>query len=80
MNNNLYQWHDERMVDQEMEHIRHELGQANMFREVGDSAGRGIVRAMGSLLHLLLWRRKEYPTSGSPEQGLYQSRSDTAAP
>ena len=80
MNNNLYQWHDERMVDQEMEHIRHELGQANMFREVGGSTGRGIVGAVGAFLHLLLRRRRDDPTPGSPEQGLYQSRSGKAAP
>ena len=80
MNNNLYQWHDERMVDQEMEHIRHELGQANMFREAGGSAGRGIVRVVGAFLHLLFRRRKEDPTPGSLEQGSYQSRSDRAAP
>lgn len=59
MNNNLYQWHDERMVDLEMRQIRHELGQANYFLEPGPSVLRSLTGALTLFLGLFFRRKRE---------------------
>ena len=58
MNNNLYQWHDERMVDLEMRQIRHELGQANLFKEPGVPILERLSHTAGEFFQRL-WHRKE---------------------
>jgi hypothetical protein len=52
MNNNLYHWHNERMVDLEMQEIRRELAQANLFRASGGAEAGWIARLLGGLLNL----------------------------
>lgn len=59
MNNNLYQWHDERMVDLEMRQIRDELGQANYLSEPGPSVLRSLTGALTSFLGLFFGRKSE---------------------
>ena len=78
MNNNLYHWHDERMVDLEMRQVRHELGQGNLFKEPGVSAFDRLARTVGSLFSRL-WRRNS--TQNDPSQRRsYPSRKYKAAP
>jgi hypothetical protein len=76
MNNNLYQWHDERMVDLEMHEIRRELEHANLFRQAG---GEGwLARAVGSLLNVFKSRRQQ--TDRSADQRSHPSRRYKATP
>ena len=63
MNNNLYQWHNERMVDLEMQEIRRELAQASLFRQTGAAGGSWLARAFGSLLDLFKNRSQQVDRS-----------------
>lgn len=77
--NNLYSWHDQRMVDWEMEEIRRELGQACLLKEAGISNTNWLVRAVDVLRNLLITRDKGTQDRRSLEQGSYQSCSDKLA-
>ena len=72
MNNNLYQWHNERMVDLEMQEIRRELAQANLFQQTGASGGSWLARAFGSLLDL--FKNRNQQTDRSADQQSQPSR------
>ena len=78
MNNNLYQWHDERMVDLEMRQIRHELGQANMFKEPGVQVLERLSHRVGEFFQRL-WRRKEAQAHRSQRRS-HPARKYKAAP
>lgn len=65
MNNNLYQWHDQRMVEFEMQEVKHAVEQAHLLKEAGLSSGNWLGRAVGALFNLL--RR--------PNHGLQDHRS-----
>ncbi|MGZ9166300.1 MAG: hypothetical protein ACXW4U_14100 [Anaerolineales bacterium] len=67
MNNNLYQWHNERMVDLEMQEIRHELEQANLFRQTGGAGRSWLARAFGSLLDLFKNRSQQADRSADQQ-------------
>lgn len=74
MNNNLYNWHDERMVDLEMREINRELSQANLLKEAGLSGSDWLARATGALGGLLKGMRKSLEPRASVERPPYQSR------
>lgn len=59
MNNNLYHWHDERMVDLEMRQVRQELGQAHYSSERGSSILRSLVGALTSFFGLMFRRKSD---------------------
>jgi hypothetical protein len=77
--NNLYSWHDERMVDWEMREIRREIGQACLLRGTGISDTNWLVRAVDALRNLLITRGKGPQDRRSLGQRSYQSCSDQVA-
>ena len=77
--NNLYSWHDERMVDLEMKEIRREIGQACLLTEAGISSGNWLARAVAALRNMLITRDKGLQDRRSIEQISYQSCSDKVA-
>jgi hypothetical protein len=79
MNNNLYGWHDERMVGFEMQEINRAVEQDRLLKEAGLYKQNLLVRAVEALRNLLITRKK--PSQGQPsiEQRPYQSRSKRAA-
>jgi len=77
--NNLYSWHDERMVDLEMKEIRREIGQACLLTEAGISNGSWLARAVAALRNLLITRDKGPQDRRSIEQISYQSCNDKVA-
>ncbi len=64
MNNNLYNWHDNYMVELEMRELRRDLEHARMLKEAGISGELWAVRAVKSLGRMLsafwteLWERQ----------------------
>ena len=56
--NNLYNWHDERMVQLEMQQVRHEMEQLRMLKEAGISGNDWLGRAMKALGILFAVGRK----------------------
>ena len=54
MNNNLYNWHDNFMVELEMRELRRDLEYARMLKEAGISGELWAVRAVKSLGRMLL--------------------------
>jgi hypothetical protein len=52
--NNLYNWHDERMVDLKMKEINRELEQARLLREAGISDTNWLTSAFGALSNWLI--------------------------
>ena len=78
MNNNLYNWHDEHMVNWEMQEIDRELSQANLLKEAGLSGSDWLARATGALGGLLKGMRKGLAPRASVERPQYQSRSKPA--
>jgi hypothetical protein len=69
MNNNLYHWHNERMVDMEMQQVRHELAQANYFRQSGSAERSWLARALGGLLKLFNNRSEQAGRSADGQPG-----------
>ena len=55
MNNNLYQWHDERMVRHEMHEIDRAVQQARLLREagLGSQGGPGWLTRAADAVHAL---------------------------
>ena len=77
--NNLYSWHEERMVEFEMQEIRREIGQACLLTEAGISNGNWLARAVAALRNLLITRDKGLQDRRSIEQRSYQSCSEKVA-
>jgi hypothetical protein len=71
--NNLYNWHDEKMVDFEMNEINREIGQANLLTEAGTSGQSWLARMANALGGWLIARAekrssvedREFQTTGS---------------
>jgi len=78
MNNNLYHWHDERMVGLEMQEIRRELAQASLFRQTGVAGRNWLARALDGLLDL--FKKRSRLTDRSTDQRSPTSRRSKAAP
>jgi hypothetical protein len=74
MNNNLYHWHDERMVDLEMQAIRREVEQANLFRQAGGESW--LARALGGLLDL--FKNRNQHADRSTDRQSHTSRKHKA--
>jgi len=74
--NNLYHWHDERMVDLEMKEINREIANANLLREAGLSGTDWLARALNGLLDLLRTRGRKPQDHRSMERQSYPSRSE----
>ena len=49
MNNNLYQWHDDFMVQQEMREVQRNMEQNRMLKEAGIIGDSWLVRAVKAL-------------------------------
>lgn len=80
MNNNLYHWHDEQMVNHEMQEVNRAVEQARLLKEAGLSSGSWLVSAVGALRNLLSSRKKRFQGQRAIEQRSYQSPSDNEAP
>lgn len=53
MNNNLYHWHDERMVDLKMQEINRAVQQERLLQQAGLAGENWLVWAAGGLIRLL---------------------------
>ena len=76
MNNNLYQWHDEQMVNLEMQAVRREVAQANLFREAGLSRTSWLTRSISALLNVVRARDPKPQDHHSIERQSYASRTE----
>ncbi len=77
--NNLYNWHDERMVDLEMKEINRELEQAKLLREAGISGTNWLASAFGALRNWLIAMSERLRNRRSTEQPYRQSTSPETA-
>jgi len=76
MNNNLYHWHDERMVEFEMQEVNRAVEQDRLLKEAGLLGENWLVRAVNALRNLLITRRKDLQNRHSDTAQTYQSISD----
>ena len=74
--NNLYHWHDERMVDLKMQEINREIEQVRLLREAGISNPSWMARAVVALSNLLMERRIKFQGDCSIGSQSSQSTSD----
>jgi hypothetical protein len=68
MNNNLYHWHDERMVELEMREVNRAVEEARLLKEAGLSGESWLARAAGALFNLLRRQDKGIQDHRSIEQ------------
>jgi hypothetical protein len=68
MNNNLYKWHDEQMVQHEMREVDRAVEQARLLKEAGLSGGNWLARAVRGLFNLLRRQDKGVQDQRSIEQ------------
>jgi hypothetical protein len=80
MNNNLYGWHDERMVGFEMQEINRAVEQDRLLKEAGLYKQNLLVRAVDTLRNLLSRGKQGSQAHRSVEQRSYPSRSTRPAP
>jgi hypothetical protein len=77
--NNLYNWHDERMVEHEMHEIDREIEQARLLREAGISDTNWLASAFGALSTWLNAMGERLRNRSSTEHPHRQSTSPKAA-
>lgn len=67
--NNLYNWHDEQMIQLEMQQVRDEMEHVRMLKEAGISGNDWLLLAMKSLRGLLTkgWKRLQDYRSVEPQ-------------
>lgn len=65
--NNLYQWHDERMVNYERQEVQRAVEQARLLREAGLSGNDGLLRAVKLLSGLFTATKERLQGKGSIE-------------
>ena len=80
MNNNLYGWHDERMVGFEMQEINRAVEQDRLLKEAGLYGKSWLVRVMEALRNLMIRRNKSFQGHDSVEQRSYSSQSTRPVP
>jgi hypothetical protein len=76
MNNNLYHWHDERMVGFEMQEINRAVEQDRLLKEAGLYGESWLVRAANALRKLLTTRKKGLRDSYSGASRTSRAASD----
>jgi hypothetical protein len=74
--NNLYQWHDEVMVDLEMREINREIANANLLREAGLAGTDWLTLAIKGLVKRFRTRGKDPQDRGAVERQTYGPRSE----
>jgi len=79
MNNNLYGWHDERMVHYEMQEVDRAVEQARLLREAGLIGPSWLSRAIHGLSNLLTARRKGLKEQRSMEPKVVSERKPRSA-
>jgi hypothetical protein len=88
MNNNLYHWHDERMVRHEMHEIDRAVQQARLLREAGPGAQGGsgwltraadAVHALRGVGNWLVAARKRVQDRRSIGPGMFSEKSSRSA-
>lgn len=73
---NLYNWHEERMVELKMQEINREIEQARLLKEASNSGANRLARAVDALRSVLRRRRKGVQDHAPIEHESYQSLSD----
>ena len=58
MNNNLYHWHDERLVEHKLREIDREIEHRNLLKSAGLSEPGWLARAGGAVRNWLAMRTK----------------------
>jgi hypothetical protein len=71
MNNNLYHWHDERMVEFEMQEVNRAVEQARLLKEAGLSGANLLARVFAAVHNLLAARSNRLQDDRSIEHQSY---------
>jgi len=79
MNNNLYSWHDERMVQHEMREVDRAVQQALLLKEMGGSDAGLLARFIGALQGLLAARKVKLQERQFGEPQVHARKDDTLA-
>ncbi|HSL30323.1 MAG TPA: hypothetical protein VK900_14075, partial [Anaerolineales bacterium] len=78
--NNLYHWHDEKMVGLEMQELNREVERARLLREAGLSTPNWLarqVKALGSWLIAIGKNRRERTSVEQPASQTFHSKLPT---
>jgi hypothetical protein len=78
--NNLYHWHDEKMVGHEMQELRREVENARLLREAGLIRPNWLARqarALGSWLVAIGKVRQERASAGQPASQSFKKKLPT---
>ena len=79
MNNNLYHWHDEKMVELEMREFKREMEQARLLKEAGLADSSVLARAVSAVRRLLAARRRGHQAQSSLEPQSHPFQSEKMA-
>ena len=77
--NNLYHWHDERMVELKMQEINREIEKIRLLREAGLSNPSWTARAVEAFHNLFIPRDKGVQDQRCIERQSYQSTDEKSA-
>jgi hypothetical protein len=77
MNNNLYSWHDERMVQHEVREVDRAVQQARLLKEMGGSDVGLPARFLGALRGLLAARKVKPQERQLGEPQVHARKCDT---
>ena len=79
MNNNLYSWHDEQMVQHEMREVERAVQQARLLKEMGGSEVGWLARSLGALRGLLAARKVKLQERQISESQVHARKGDRLA-
>jgi hypothetical protein len=79
MNNNLYNWHDERMVEHEMQEVDRVVEQARLLQEAGLASGNWLGNVTTALRNWFARRSKVIEDDRVVTHPSFSSQSDEAA-
>ena len=74
MNNNLYHWHDEQIVQHEMREVDRAVEQARLLREAGFASETWLARSIHAVRNLLKALRKGFQDHQSIEPKGYSTK------
>ena len=77
MNNNLYSWHDEKMVRHEMHDVDHAVRQASLLKEMGGSDVGLLARFLAALRGLLATRNVKFQERQLGKPQVHGRKCDT---
>ncbi|HSL45837.1 MAG TPA: hypothetical protein VK897_20555 [Anaerolineales bacterium] len=76
MNNNLYHWHDERLVELKQREINREIEHLRLLKEAGLSEPGWLARAGRAIRNWLVMRTNRQQGADTVDYRSFQQRSD----